>query len=77
MDRVGSRSNMAQDCLKGTAAVMKAVVEAEVIGLVNRVELGSASKPATITSNAIGRTLRKTDRSYAGSPPVYGTIKPR
>ena len=48
MDRVGSRSTMAQDCLTGTAVVMKAVLAAEVIGLVNRVEKGSAIKPVTV-----------------------------
>ncbi len=48
LDRVGSRSTMAQDCLKGTVMVMKAVLAAEVIGLVNRVEKGSAIKPVTV-----------------------------
>jgi hypothetical protein len=39
---------MAQDCLTGTAVVMKAVLEAEVIGLVNRVEKSSTVKPVTV-----------------------------
>jgi hypothetical protein len=76
MDTVIIRSDMAQDCMKGTAPVMKAVLEAKVIRLVNRVEKGSSNKPVTVESNAIGRTPSNTVRPSARSPTAYGTIKP-